>query len=150
MEHRKQDSEFKSTLTVKDFVKDNGSRCLGGFYIPDVVLENNDTDAVIFFESSTTNDRKVHIGELTQFLTYINTGQEKRGNAYLVLFLNGCSASSPTAETEFQRLQYYFNNFMMKNSERDKIKGIYIANQSEVDICKLTLDSIKEFKRIDL
>ena len=37
----------------------------------------------------------------------------------------------------------------MKNSERAKIKGVYLANQKDIDIKNLTLEEIKKFDRID-
>ena len=141
------DSEFKANLKLEGFSERIDKQLLGEFYAPDKIMENNDT--VIFFESSSTGDRKVHIGELTQFLSYVNSGIETKKNIYYVLFLCGNSKSSPTVEKEYDRLRYYFENNTMKNSERNKIKGIYIANQNDVDISKLTLSQIKDFKRID-
>ena len=141
------DSEFKANLQMKGFTKRIDKQLLGEFYAPDMIMENGDT--VIFFESSSTGDRKVHIGELTQFLTYMTSGVEQKENVYFVLFLCGNSKTSPTVDTEYDRLRYYYKNFSMKNSEHDKIKGIYIANQSESNITKLTLDDIKRYKRID-
>jgi len=145
--NNRMDKQFKDNLKMEGFSNRKDTESLGEFYKPDVVLENIDT--VVFFESSSTGDRKVHIGELTQFFIYINSGAEQKENVYFVLFLCGNSKTSPTVDTEYDRLRYYYKNFSMKNSEHDKIKGIYIANQSESDITKLTLDDIKRYKRID-
>jgi len=146
--NQRMDSEFKAKLQVEEFTERTDKQLLGKYYAPDKVMEN--TDAVIFFESSSTGDRKVHIGELTQFLSYVNLGVETKPNIYYVLFLCGQSKNAPTVEKEQERLNYYFENHVIKNSERKKIKGLYIANQNEVDITNLTLKKISEFKRIDI
>ena len=143
------DSKFKEILNVENFKARTDMRLLGGYYTPDKIVEDEDTDAVIFFESSSTGDRKAHIGELTQFLSYVNLGVETRRNIYYVLFLCGQSKNSPTVEKEQERLRYYFENYTMKIGERSKIKGLYIANQKGVKIEDLTLEKIKEFNRID-
>ena len=146
--NRRMDSIFKENLKMEGFIERDDKKSLGKFYNPDMILENDDT--VIFFESSSTGDRKVHIGELTQFLSYVNLGVEEKKKIYYVLFLCGNSETSPTVEKEYDRLRYYFENHTMKNSERNKIKGMYIANQNDVDISKLTLEQIEKFKRIDI
>ena len=117
------------------------------YYKPDKILEN--TDSVIFFESSSTNDRKVHIGELWQFLAYLNKGIENKSNIYFVLFLCGTSKYPPKVDKEFKRLRYYYQEYTIKESELKKLKGIYIMNQNDVNIAELTIEKIKTFKRID-
>ena len=142
---QRKDSKFKNTLCVANFnVRLVKKDELGGFYMPDKILESS--DSVIFFESSSTGDRKSHIGELFQFLTYVNNGIEVKNNIYFVLFLCGDSKSSPNVKREVKKLRYYYQNFSMKNNERAKIKGIFVSNQQ--DITDLSLEKIKKFDRI--
>lgn len=141
------DKDFKNGLAIEGFEKRKSASSYGEFYTPDVVLENEDT--VIFFESSSSSDRKVHIGELTQFLTYVNLGEEKKENIYFVLFLCGNSVNPPTVDKEYERLHYYYQNFSMRNNCRAKIKGLYIAKQENVNVSNLTVADIKKYKRID-
>ncbi len=145
--NEQKDKAFKDNVRVKGF-SENVSKIknIGKFYNPDKILENE--DSIIFFESSSTSDRKVHIGELIQFLTFVSHGIENR-NIYFVLFLCGTAKYPPKVDKELDRLRYYYKNFSMKNSECAKIKGIYLENQLEIDIRNLTLEKIKKFKRID-
>lgn len=145
--NERKDKAFKERISVQGFSEYKlVAKAIGEFYNPDKILENE--DSIIFFESSSTGDRKVHIGELIQFLTYVSLGVEKR-HIFFVLFLCGESKSSPSVDSEIQRLRYYYKNYSMKNTEREKIKGIYIVNQKDVNIAELTIEKIKTFKRID-
>ena len=90
----RKDCEFKKSLAVANFnEREIKKEELDEYYKPDKILEN--MDSVIFFESSSTNDRKVHIGELCQFLAYLNKGIENKSNIYFVLFLCGTSKYPP-------------------------------------------------------
>ena len=145
--NERKDKLFKENVKVQGFSEYKLiEKSICEFYKPDKILENE--KSVIFFESSSTGDRKVHIGELIQFLTYVSLGIEKR-DMYFVLFLCGEAKSSPKVHEEVKRLNYYYQNFSMKNSERAKIKGLYVANQEDEDIANLTLEKIKKFRRID-
>lgn len=56
-------------------------------YTPDSVCGDENTEFIL--ESSSTFDRKVHIGELIQFLTYVSTTRNRKPNYFFVLFLCG-------------------------------------------------------------
>ena len=47
-------------------------------YTPDLVFEKKEGNkkTIVILESSASGDRKVHIGELTQFLSFVNTFHE--------------------------------------------------------------------------
>ena len=60
----KKDKNFKSNFNIKGFTKKQYSE---SYYNQDLYFEND--DEVVFIEHSSTGDRKVHIGELCQFVT---------------------------------------------------------------------------------
>lgn len=140
------DKTFKDRVKVKGYEEYVINHNDFQYYIPDKVLRNK--DSIIILESSSTGDRKVHVGELTQFLTYVSCCNENL-DFYFVLFLCGNSNNSPKKESEKERLKYYYNNYSIKNIDRKKIKGIYVANQNATNIEELTLEKIKTFERID-
>ena len=146
-EKMKMDKAFKEEIKIKGFLPSK-KKSLGLFYKPDAILENS--NSVIICESSSGGDRKVHIGELMQFLSYVNGEKESKDNVYWILFLCGNGSTSPKVLQEQKRLHFYFKNFSMKNSERKRIKGMYVTNQKNTDISNLDLSQIKKFFRIDL
>lgn len=110
------------------------------FYKPDCVFENGKD--VIIVESSSTGDRKVHIGEMVQFIEYASSMKDKC--FYFVLFLCGTSKTSPKANTVKGRLEYYYSSCAI--NKNDNIKGIYVVEQKEVDITKLSISSLYTWK----
>lgn len=139
------DSEFKKSQ-IKGFVKLDLSKDWSELYRPDVVVKKDKT--MVIMESSSTGDRKAHIGELTQFLEYVSSDTEFE-EFYYVLFLCGSAKNSPKKETELLRLQFYYDSFPISKRARDKIKGIYIKEEAS-KVLTLTLDEIKGYDHISL
>ncbi len=139
------DKKFKENIKVEGYEEyKTKNEQFFKFYHPDKILKKD--NSIIILESSSAGDRKVHIGELTQFLTYVSCC-DRNIDIYFVLFLCGDSKTAPKVENEIERLRYYYNNYPMKNSDREKIKGVYINWQNEVGT--LTLEQIKKFDRVD-
>jgi len=93
-------------------------------------MRKDNEDEVCIFESSSTSNRKVHIGELIQFLTYVINANDK--NKYsLILFPCGNSDTSPNVNDEKERLRYYYDNFPLSKKQKEKIKMIKITDQSK-------------------
>lgn len=147
------DSEFKENINLVptfDRVEDFSAVFPeeSNFYRPDAVFKKDDT--VVILESSTTNDRKVHIGELIQFLTFVKN-DKKFAAFYFVLFLAGDGEKSPKQDKEIERLQHYFDCYQMQDKMKAKIKKIAIAKQPQKEeLGQLTIERIKSFDGLSL
>lgn len=139
------DKDFKQSQ-IEGFEKLNLPKEWREKYNPDVAVKKDKT--VIIMESSSTGDRKVHIGELAQFLAFVNSDTEYE-EFYYVLLLCGVSENSPKEATELSRLQFYYDNYPISKNKREKIKGIYIKEEKS-DKLTLTLDEIKKYECISL
>ena len=60
----KKDKNFKEEFEIEGFNKEKYNE---EYYNPDLYFKNE--NEVVFVEHSSTGDRKVHIGELCQFVT---------------------------------------------------------------------------------
>lgn len=136
------DTEFKENVKVqgfKDITKEIEPKKL---YHPDKVFEKDTT--VIVFESSSSGDRKTHIGEMIQFFSYIvpNTKWEK---CYYVLYLCG----EPDEKNEFDRLQSIYDSFPFSKNNREKIAAICIQDQpSNEELRELTIEKITKLNKL--
>ena len=140
------DKDFKALLKVEGF-EDCDLENLKD-YQPDKILKKEKT--LIFFESSSTSDRKIHIGEMIQFLTYIQANGKTDWEYIWVLFLCGESKNAPQEDYELQRLKFYYNNFLMSSILSSHIKGLYVAKQpSNEELSKLTIEKIQTMKSIN-
>ena len=63
------DADFKKSQVI-GFEEYKLEEDWGEFYKPDLVFTKD--KIIIFLESSSTGDRKPHVGELTQFLSFVN------------------------------------------------------------------------------
>ena len=142
------DREFKSKISVTDYENITKSVSINNIYEPDAVFLKENT--VIVFESSSTGDRKVHIGEMIQFITHI-VKNGKYNECYFVLYLCGEGKTSPTIENEKERLQEIYNKLSLSKEERKKIALIAIADQFKIDFSKsLNISEIKKYNHLDL
>lgn len=133
----RKDVEFKNKCNFEGYKKIQIRR---KFYSPDCVFEKE--NVIIVAESSSTGDRKVHIGELIQFIEYAHSMKNK--DFYYFLFLCGENVTSPRAETEKPRLKHYYDSYAVNKS--DNIKGIYVVDQDKVVITKLRISDLSMWK----
>ncbi|MEK5115141.1 hypothetical protein [Bacillus sp. FSL R5-0677] len=82
------------------------------FYTPDLIFEG--IDNIVVLEHSSTGDRKVHIGELTQFIEY-SVNSDSGSKKSLIIFLDGKSKNAPKKEIEQKRLKFYVDNVFSLN-----------------------------------
>lgn len=120
------DTIFKKTSKIFGYEKIKKIDT-GDFYNPDVVFKNG--NKYIIMESSTTDERKVHIGEMIQFLIF-STHYSDAQEIALIIFLHGKGPKAPTILNEEPRLQYYYDNYPITKVARDKIKGIFLADKN--------------------
>lgn len=132
----KKDKNFKSNFNIKGFTKKQYSE---SYYNPDLYFEND--DEVVFIEHSSTGDRKVHIGELCQFVTATSKLPKN-----MILVLDGEGEDSPSVEGEKDRLKYYFES-SFKDSLVKNIKFIGVI-KNEVSISGLTFNDLKKICKV--
>ena len=139
------DRIFKETVNLAGFKE---KRIVEQFYSPDKAFEKDKT--IVIMESSSTGDRKVHIGELTQFLSYCSNDKQY-DEYYFVLYLSGKSKSAPKANTEIKRLQKFYDSFSICKTQRIRIKKIAIVNQpDDKELESLTLAKVNDYEGIVL
>lgn len=144
------DTAFKNDVQVKGYKEYNISNLttdIWDYYQPDKIFTSiNNKMEFIVMESSSTGDRKVHIGELLQFLTFVSSKDIYIEKATYILFLCGKGKSSPTVNGEYNRLKYYFDNYPIKPEVLKKIKGIYITDTK--DYSSLDISKINNMKNV--
>jgi hypothetical protein len=126
------DASFKDDLKIKSFEKYNCYDKQDGYWQPDLVLINKEDNHIVVCEHSTTGDRKVHIGELIQFLAFAYKFNKKGYKYSYFLFLEGEGSSPPKKEIECSRLQYYYNIFSKNMTNATNIHHIIIYNYADV------------------
>lgn len=139
------DSDFKCQISILGYTALDFECEFDPKYTPDSVCGDENTEFIL--ESSSTSDRKVHIGELIQFLTYVSTTQNRKPNYFFVLFLCGEADNSPRADLECKRLKAYFNNFPMTETIKSTIAGIYVVDQKMVSM-KLTKNDFLKMQAV--
>lgn len=130
------DKSFKECVSFSGFIKKASSK-LHEYYQPDVVFEQN--KITIICESSTTGDRKVHIGELVQFLTYVSENRCSEKKFYFVLFISNTSNGGPKPSIEAKKLKYYFDRFALPKYILDTIGGVFVVDQELIDIENMSI-----------
>ncbi|MDK3223290.1 MAG: hypothetical protein E6936_06170 [Clostridium perfringens] len=125
------DNEFKEKFDISDFKKEKFN---SKFYNPDLYFKNN--DEAIWIEHSKTGDRKVHIGELCQFINVVS-----ELNKNMILILDGVGETAPTPILERDRLRFYMKGF--NTSLMENINFIGVVKNKE-DINNLTFDDLKK------
>lgn len=134
----RKDKEFKDSFKIKDAKKVNNDIMSGfEYYNPDLVLEED--DEIIILEHSSTGDRKVHIGELSQFIDFsINHKSDKMFD--MILLLDGEGDNKAISKYEAERLRYYIENVF-----RDKLDKVNFIGVIKYD-CELIGLSLGEIK----
>lgn len=134
----RKDKIFKDTFKIQ-----NGNRIADEvikqfkYYNPDLVLEIN--NEVVVLEHSSTGDRKVHIGELSQFIEFtVNCKIEKEFS--MILLLDGEGDNPPDVKKEAERLRYYINALFNDKLEYVNFIGVIRYDNS---LSGLTLKKIK-------
>ena len=135
------DVDFKNNIMIKGFSKQTNRYGLE-YYSPDAILKNNNIQVVC--ESSSTGDRKKHIGELLQFVTLVCDEKQENQDFYFVLFINTESKKGCSADKESNRLKYYFDRTSISREKLRKIKGIYVVNQHDVDITNISIEDFNQ------
>ncbi|NEZ47939.1 hypothetical protein FDF74_12180 [Clostridium niameyense] len=103
------DYTFKNNFIIKNMTKSKKNK-LNDYYTPDSIFYDKDNEIIL--EHSSTGDRKVHIGELTQFIEYaINSPNDKKKS--LIIFLDGSSKHAPKVEKEHDRLKKYIDDLFI-------------------------------------
>lgn len=87
-------------------------------YKPDVSIKDSNEQFSYVFESTSTNDRKVGLGELL-LAEKLFVDENRKG--VLVFSLCGKSSSPPRPETQIEYIRPYFN--FLKQNNKDKGVG---------------------------
>lgn len=139
------DIDFKRSISILGYSSLEFACEFDSKYAPDVVYGDDTTEFIL--ESSSTSDRKVHIGELIQFLIYVSTTGDRKQNYYFILFLCGESNNRPSAVLECKRLKAYFDNFPITETIKSSIAGIYVVDQETVPM-KLTINDFSKMEAV--
>lgn len=126
------DSDFKNNkyVLLDGWVVNSTGEVIGeDKYRPDISIRNNDGDVTCVMESTSTNDRKVGLGEMLLaekfFIDNKNTG-------VLVFSLCGKSTSPPRPDTQYEYIKPYFELLKSQNKECG-IKEIYFIYEEEFE-----------------
>ena len=139
------DADFKNEVSIEGYAPvDFKTVDADNMYHPDAVFEKG--GHLVILESSSTNDRKPHIGELMQFLSFVSKDDKYKEYSF-ALFLCGKGKGRPKVSTEIKRLQHYYDSFPISKAVRDKIKEIAVAEQEGMD---LKIETIEGFSRLEL
>ena len=139
------DRKFKRSISISGYLPLKFKCAVDSKYTPDRVYGDDITEFIL--ESSSTSDRKVHIGELIQFLTYVSTTKNRKQNYYFILFLCGKADNPPRADLECKRLKIYFDHFPMTEIVKSSIAGIYVVDQKMVSM-NLTKNDFSKMQAI--
>lgn len=134
------DVTFKENFRIKGMEVQENTR-IGEFYNPDLILK--DSNNTVILEHSSTGDRKVHIGELTQFIEYVMNSKDSTKKS-LIIFLDGKSDSSPTEKREHERLKFYMDRLF--SLEAVRLKNIFfigVVKYEEGNLNNLLLNDLK-------
>lgn len=138
------DKTFKEISSINGYIKLTTE--LESYYTPDAFFIKNDSKDLIICECSSTGDRKVHIGELMQFLTYVSKNSSSIDSVRMVLFICNASKNGPKVKNEYARLKYYYSSYPLNEFCRNKIKGIFIMDKG--NYANMTLETIEKEKNI--
>ncbi|SDJ01361.1 hypothetical protein SAMN04515654_12311 [Halanaerobium congolense] len=105
-------------------------------YKPDISIINSKEKVVCVIESSSTGDRKVHIGEMFQSHKFY-CDEEIKGD--LIISLAGSSKNSPRPDTSYKYLKPYFD--FIKKESKIGLKRVHLIEQD--DFIKLQNDGVK-------
>lgn len=134
----RKDKIFKDSFKIKDAKKINNDITRKfRYYNPDLVLEED--NEIIVLEHSSTGDRKVHIGELSQFIDF--SMSHKSDKIFdMILLLDGEGDNKANSKYEAERLRYYIETVF--NDKLDKVKFIGVIRY-DCELIGLSLEEIK-------
>ena len=151
------DFDFKTACNIIGYEKVSKGEVWSDFYSPDIVFKKKCREkaasTMLFVESSSTGDRKVHIGEIAQFVAYISENIDKTCEVEytFMLFLAGKktkkTVSPPTAYNEKDRVLFYFE-VLASDEVKNRVNGVYVIDQEDkgVNIRNLTIEGLKDWK----
>ena len=124
------DSEFKKhpiSFPEKDWLSHSVGNAIGpDKYKPDRSFADDNGKVNCIIESSSTNDRKVGVGELCLADKYFS---DNKVNGVLIFSLCGTCATRPKPETQLKYLRPYFLH--LRSSGREfGVKTVYILDES--------------------
>lgn len=120
-----------------DFEKNTKGSIIGADqYKPDISIINSKEKVVCVIESSSTGDRKVHIGEMFQSHKFY-CDEEIKGE--LIISLAGNNKNSPRPDTSYKYLKPYFD--FIKKESKFGLKRVYLIEQD--DFMKLQNGDVK-------
>ncbi|PKM53394.1 MAG: hypothetical protein CVV00_12525 [Firmicutes bacterium HGW-Firmicutes-5] len=152
------DTIFKNQFEIKGYKKENNKTFEiehRNYYNPDLIFTKDEN--IIICEHSSTGDRKVHLGEMLQFVRFANLIENTK-RLTLFILLQGESKSPPTKRKEMIRIKEYVDFLKIQNEEMfNNIDYIGVGNYLEVEneknlveiICKcenIFYDNNKETK----
>ena len=132
------DTDFKSkriTFPENWTPHSNGGRVGKDKYRPDRSFQNANGEVVCVIESSSTNDRKVGVGELCladKFFTDNNV------NGILIFSLCGRSASPPRPDTQKEYLEPYFLHLKAQGRPHG-VREIYFISEPLAKVGRIFL-----------
>lgn len=124
------DSDFKQLkFIMPDRWQVNSRGCVidDNRYAPDVSIKNENNEVLCVIESSSTNDRKVGLGELLLAHKYFI---DKRIKGIIIYSLCGLSDISPTPDTQYRYIQPYFEYFKSLSNEFG-VKKVFIIKEQK-------------------
>lgn len=129
------DTEFKNkpiTFPTKWTNNSNGSSIGNDNYRPDRSFKNEKNEVVCVIESSSTNDRKVGVGELCLADKFFS---DNKIDGILIYSLCGRSASPPRPDTQKKYLEPSFRH--LKAEKRPYgVKEIYFISEEDFEALK--------------
>ncbi|MDU7150418.1 MAG: hypothetical protein E6300_18310 [Clostridium sp.] len=122
------DTFFRKNFRIKDSKEiSNENMKKFEYYRPDLVLETD--KEIIVLEHSSSGDRKVHIGELSQFVEFsLNYDSDKKFS--MILLLDGKGETSASVSKESNRLKYYVETLF--NNKMENINFIGVVKYDEL------------------
>lgn len=126
------DTDFKNkqiNFPSKWTNNSKGSRIGNDNYKPDRSFKNENGEVVCVIESSSTNDRKVGVGELCLADKFFTDNQT---DGILIFSLCGQSASPPRPDTQKKYLEPYFRH-LKTNRQIHGVREIYFISEEDFE-----------------
>lgn len=126
------DTNFKSkpiTFPANWMCYSNGGGIGTDKYKPDRSFKNEKNEVICVIESSSTNDRKVAVGEMCLADKFF---MDNKTDGILIFSLCGRSASPPRPDTQRQYLEPYFRHLKGDGRLRG-VREIYFISEDEFE-----------------
>lgn len=125
------DSEFKKhpiSFPQEGWSAHSNGGALGpDKYKPDRSFTNKEGNVICVIESTSTNDRKVGVGELCQADKFFF---DSKVHGVLIFSLCGKASARPTHKTQAKYLQPYFSHLRSSNREFG-VKDVYVLEEED-------------------